>query len=105
MSPSNKPKQTPISKPVAVGASGYQLFREEWPDGNVRFFAQVGRPYENRTSGRSGILGKLYLGSVSDFIRAAKDAEEKLETIRTSQTKTDIEARASLEIVKAADAA
>ena len=100
---SNRPQQTPISKPVCVGASGYQLFREQWPDGNVRYFAQIGRPYENQSSGRSGILAKMYLSTVSDFIRAAREAEEKLDTIRTSQTPT--KAEASLKIVRAVDAA
>ena len=96
----NKPVLSPLAEPVAVGAAGYQLFREQWPDGNVRFFAQVGRPYENKSSGRTGILGKMYLGSVSDFIRAAKEAEEKLETIKTSQ-KTDVVSEANaLELVE-----
>ena len=84
----HRPEHKPISSPVRVGKSGYQLFSETWPDGNIRFFAQVGVPYENSSSGRTGIVSKLYLESTSDFIRAAQDAESQLTTIRDSQRAT-----------------
>ncbi|MDC0936283.1 hypothetical protein OAS39_08335 [Pirellulales bacterium] len=76
-----RPEKTPLGKTVRVGKCGYQLFREVWPNGDVRYFAEVGRPFENRQTGATGIITKCYSGAISDFLRAAQEAEPHLEAI------------------------
>ena len=78
---SNRPAKTPLGKPVAVGKAGYQIMKEVWPNGDVRFFAEVGRPWKNDATGAEGVITKCYSGAVSDFIRATQEAEPQLEAI------------------------
>ena len=79
---SNKPTETPLTEPAQVGKVFYQLYKETWPSGDVRFFARIGRPWRNKEKGTSGIISKMYTGAVSDFIRAAQEAEPQLEALR-----------------------
>lgn len=76
-----RPTKVPLGKPVPVGKAGYQLMKETWPNGDVRFFAEVGRPWKNEAKGVEGIITKCYSGAVSDFIRATQEAEPHLQAI------------------------
>lgn len=93
-----RPQELPLGEPVRVGKCAYQLFSETWPDGNVRFFAKVGRPFEAKQTGRAGVLNKMYLGSVGDFIRAAQESEDRLEVIRRSREASGHEKIASVRL-------
>lgn len=93
---SNRPIETPIGKPVRIGACGYQLYSESWPDGNTTFYAKIGQYYENRDTAEVYIIPKFRLKKSSDHRRAEDDAEKALEIAESSH--------AVLEKKKAAEA-
>lgn len=82
---SNRPIETPIGKPIRVGACGYQLCSEGWPDGNTTFYAKIGHYYENKNTGEVFIIPKFRLKKASDHRRAEDEAEKALETIELSR--------------------
>lgn len=93
----NKPAEITLTEPTQVGRVYYQLFRETWPNGDVRFFARIGRPWQNKERGTSGIISKMYTGAVSDFVRAAKESESQLEALRRALTAESTSAPATSE--------
>ena len=103
---SNRPVETPIKKPIRIGACGYLLYSESWPDGNTTFYAKIGQYYENKDTGEVYIIPKFRLKKSSDFRRAEDEAEKALEIIESSQAvlKQKEVARAKLELVPDADA-
>jgi len=100
---SNRPEETALEKPERVGRYGYQLFTARWPDNNVNFFAKIGLYYENKDTGETYIIPKMYLSGASDHRRAGDEAEQKLQVIESSwkaRTVNTPNPKATLELVE-----
>ena len=92
-----KPTETPLTDFVEVGKLHYRIYKEVWPNGDVRFFYRKGRLATIRTGPRAGeqyITGKIYEGSDSDDKLITIEAVPRLKSYRTqhqAETKTQVQ--------------
>lgn len=84
-----KKNKTPVGDMTLVGAVAYQLYSRIYY-GQVEYFAEVGRPYRDKTTGRTAIIPQLKASAINDYRVAVDQAASKLEELRSAQFKQTI---------------
>lgn len=81
---SNRPKEIPLTDFVEVGKLHYRIYKEIWPNGDVKFFYRKGRLATARATGEKFNTGKIYEGASSDDRLIALEVGPLLKSYRTA---------------------
>ncbi|QDV73194.1 hypothetical protein [Botrimarina mediterranea] len=76
----------PIGDMMLVGAVAYQLYSRIYY-GQVEYYAEIGRPYTDKSTGRTSIIPQMKAVATRDFLAAAEQAGSKLDELRSAQFK------------------
>ncbi|TWT37176.1 hypothetical protein KOR34_21230 [Posidoniimonas corsicana] len=79
-------RKTTIGDMILVGAVAYQLYSRIYY-GQVEYYAEIGRPYTDKATGRTSIIPQMKAVATRDFLAAAEQAATKLEELRAAQFK------------------
>lgn len=78
----NAPTTVALSEVNWLGRVGFIVFKETWPDGNVKFYHEVGRPVKNKKTGEWYIIKKVYEGAEDEARAAIVEAKRQVKAAR-----------------------